>query len=69
MMQATKTTDALLEACVAAFAAFAERNTPTSREALAEARRRFHQAVAAEFGAIADLEVGGIYGKEGHHHR
>jgi hypothetical protein len=42
--------DAALESCIAAFAAFT-----TSREALAEARRRFRAAVEAEFGAaIAD---------------
>ena len=50
-MQTTKKADALLEACVAAFAAFAERNTPETRAALAEARRRFREVVEAEFGA------------------
>jgi len=51
-MPATRT-DAALEACVAAFAAFVEHSTPTSREALAQARRRFREAVEAEFGATA----------------
>lgn len=39
-MRAT-TTDAALERCVLAFVAFAEHGTPTNREALSEARRRF----------------------------
>ena len=53
-MSATKRTDAALDGCVLAFIAFAEHSTHTSREALAEARRRFREAVEAEFGATPD---------------
>src|SRR5262245_50702851 len=49
-MRATKETDAALDKCVQAFAVFNE-----SREALAEARRRFREAVEAEFGPKKEL--------------
>ncbi len=56
-MQTTKEADALLEACVAAFGAFIEHDTPETRAALAEARTRLREAAEAEFGAIADPKM------------
>jgi hypothetical protein len=62
-MQTTKKDDALLEACVAAFGAFIERDTPKTRAPLAAARARFREAAEAEFGAIADQQPQKDFGR------